>query len=270
MLNVFEFGHYKDFLRTWLQNQPHNGRGLKSKLATSLRCRLAYLSRVLNGDADLSPEQALRVAHFVGLASIEARYFRLLVDLGRAGNAELRDAIQVDIETLKKTAYSTKERLRLDQPLDSDAENAYYASWHISAVHIALTIPELDSVDRLSKALRLPREKINQIVTTLIQCGLVADRGGKLSVIKSLMHGDPKGSSARRHLSSWRQKAIEAVQFYEPENFHYSGVVSLSHADFNNIRKLFAESIERAALTIKTSKEETLAAMNIDWFLVTT
>ena len=45
---------------------------------------------------------------------------------------------------------------------------------------MALTIPESNSVDRSSKALRLSREKINQIVTILTQFGLVAECNGKL------------------------------------------------------------------------------------------
>lgn len=267
MKSVFERKSYKEFLKTWLSEQPNNGHGLKSKLAIFLRCRLAYLSRVLNGDAHLTPEQAARVARFLGLNSVESRYFRLLVDLERAGTADLKEILSAELNELKRSNYSIKARLNIEQPLDALAEQEYYASWQISAAHLALTIPGTDSVEKLAQTLNLPLERTRQLIATLKQCGLITEKSGKLAVTNRVIHGDHRSINARRHLVNWRQKAIDVVQFFEPENLHYSAVVSLSQSDFHKVREILSQSLERSIQTIKSSEEKTLAAINIDWFV---
>lgn len=268
-MEVFEYSDYKRFLDDWLTAQPRGGHGLKSKLATSLKCRLAYVSRVLHGDANLSAEQALRAARFIGLARVETKYFRVMADRARSETAELKDVLDAELREIRKLAGSTRERLGLEDALDAVAESEYYASWQVSAVHLALTIPELDTREALSKSLKLPIERIGEILSCLIRCRVVAETsGGRLRVLRQLLHGDPRSPSARRHLANWRLKALDEVQFYEASHLHYSATVSLSAKDFDNVREILASALEKMANVVQASPEEQVAAINIDWFNV--
>ena len=46
----------------------------------------------------------------------------------------------------------------------------------------------------------------------------------------------------------------------------YSGVISLSHEDFEWLRERLSLVLEEAIQRIKNSDDETLACLNFDWF----
>lgn len=269
MSYIFEFTDYKSYLNEWIIKQPNRGRGLKSKLAHSLKCRLAYLSRVLNGDADLSPEQALLAARFLGLSPVESRFFRLLADYSRAGSAALRDALAAELKEIKELSARMSERLNMSQEMNEAAQAEYYSSWQISAAHLAMTIPKYRSVEALSKLLHVPSERVGEILGILKRCHLVTEKNGQLVVINQMIHGDQSLPNASRHLANWRQRAIESVQYYNSQNFHYSAVVSVSKRDFAKIRESFIATLEKAANVIRVSPAEELTVLNLDWFAIT-
>src|SRR5688500_2310705 len=97
-VDIAQAEDYRRFITAWLDAQPRRGYGMRSRLAEAMGCRLSYLSRVMEGAAELSPEQALRGASFFGLTRAENKLFRLLVDLERGGTPDLRAAIREEIE----------------------------------------------------------------------------------------------------------------------------------------------------------------------------
>src|SRR5213595_3742322 len=91
--DTFEYVDYRSYVSDLLASQPKKGHGFRSKLATVIGCRPAYITLVLKGQANLSLEQAdLLCAHF-GLTSEEADFFLLLVQFERAGSASLRQRL---------------------------------------------------------------------------------------------------------------------------------------------------------------------------------
>src|SRR5688500_3076235 len=87
---LFTYSDYKAYLRDWIRAHPHRGRGIKSRLARTAGCQVAYLSRVIERDAHLSLEQAMSLQGPLGHGRGEAKYFLLLVELARAGTQSLR------------------------------------------------------------------------------------------------------------------------------------------------------------------------------------
>ena len=62
----FSFKDYKALLHWRIETSPRRGRGVRAALAQAMKVQSAYLSRVLNGDADLSLEQADAANTFFG------------------------------------------------------------------------------------------------------------------------------------------------------------------------------------------------------------
>src|SRR3989344_6270394 len=89
-VSVFDFSDYKEFLRAWIDEKGHKGRGLKTKLAQAIGCNSTYVAHILHGKSHLSLEQGEAAARFKGLDTKEKHYFLLLIQLGRAGTVELR------------------------------------------------------------------------------------------------------------------------------------------------------------------------------------
>lgn len=265
-MQITDFKSYKLFLLEWLKNNKSTRKALKSELALALQCRLSYLSRVLNGDAHLSPEQAFRCTAFIGLTNQERKVFLLLVDCERASTQDLRDYLARELKELKKSTARTKFRLEMDNPILQELQAVYYSSWQYPTAHMALTVPHYQSKIALCRLLHVSPSRLEEILNTLQKCGLVKEVNGELVVIERMIHGDQATPNASRHLVNWRHRAIEAAQSFDTKNFHYSGVVSLSQADFSAIREYLISCLERTSQVIRTSKEETIAAINFDWF----
>lgn len=270
-MNITDFSGYRHFVLTWLSSQPNRGHGMKSQMADYLRCKLAYVSRVLSGQVHFTPEQALRLAHFMKLTPLETKYFRLMVDCERASSEELRKEIFDEMNAFKKNIHSQDQKEGLQQIVFTESQQSeYYASWHVSAIHMALTIPGLNSCEKLARDLSIPLNKVQQVLDSLTACHLIEayEAGGatKYRVLHDRIHGDPAASNANHHLCNWRQKAIENIHCKQKDDYHYSAVVSLSSEDYESIRQILRKAVKTSVDINKTSEPKHLAALNIDWF----
>src|SRR4051812_19263358 len=101
MKSVFDFNNYKAFLQHLEDHRSAVRRGFRSRLAEALACQNAYISQVLNGSANFSPEQGLKIANFLGINAGETRFFLVLIEHARAGTRELRDFYQRDLDEMR-------------------------------------------------------------------------------------------------------------------------------------------------------------------------
>ena len=83
---IFEFADYKRFLKAFIKNLPRRGHGEAGRLAKSLGTNSTFISQILNGQANLSAEQAYKVAQHFAFNQIETDYFMNLVSMNRAGD----------------------------------------------------------------------------------------------------------------------------------------------------------------------------------------
>src|SRR5687768_13356982 len=88
-MRIFNFLDYKKYLKEVIR-ENRGTHGYKTRLAKAAGCRSSYLSQVLHGNFDLSPEHALGLANFWGLSTTEKDFFIQLVHLARAGTKELK------------------------------------------------------------------------------------------------------------------------------------------------------------------------------------
>ena len=73
--DVFGFKDYRVFLTEVLESRAKTEKGQRLKLANFLHCNPAYLTRILDGRANLSPEQAQTVNEYFNHTPAESRYF---------------------------------------------------------------------------------------------------------------------------------------------------------------------------------------------------
>src|SRR4051794_34299806 len=96
---IFEYQNFSDFFRDLAQSRGKRG-GMKVELSETIGTHPAYLSRVLAGQAQLSPEQVERLAAYLQLKGDEKRYLIFLLHEERAGTQGLK-------------SFYREERLRL-------------------------------------------------------------------------------------------------------------------------------------------------------------
>lgn len=125
MPNVYAYGDYRKFLRDWLEREKASRpvlsyRWLGQKLATDP----SLLAKIFGGERHLSGTRLEPLVDVLGLAGLEAEYFRVLVQYGRAKGAKEAQRCFSRLADLRRVAPVPLE--------ESQAE--FWDSW----IHVAL------------------------------------------------------------------------------------------------------------------------------------
>ena len=263
--SVYDFSDYKDFLRFKVGDKSAR-RGLKSALAQALGCQPTYISQVLNDHAHLSTEQGMSLNLFFGHTKEESHFFLLLLQKERAGTQVLKKYYQEQMQDVLDRRLSLTKRLGTQNILSEEDKTTFYSSWHFTAIHIALTIPELQTKEALANYFRLSLKKVGSVLEFLISAGLVVEEGGRFKAGSTLIRIGNDSPHILKHHSNWRTQALESLDREELSDLHYSAVVSLSADDVRELKNHILESIKDYLSLIRESKEEEVYALCIDFF----
>ncbi|MGE3263075.1 MAG: TIGR02147 family protein [Bacteriovoracia bacterium] len=264
-MTVFEYKTYKDFLQATLGGKKQR-KGQKSALAKALGCQPTYISQVVHSSADFSLEQAEKAARFLGLSKEEQNYFLALVQKDRAGTNELKAHFSERLQELLEKRLTVKERLGHGKALTKEDQSIYYSSWHYAAAHIAVTIPELQSRERLSSVLRVPKKRMREVLDFLEKTGLIKEEAGKLSPGPTQIRLGNESENIIKHHTNWRLRALDSLDKEDIRELHYSAVVSLSKTDVIKVKDLILANMKENIEVIKASKEEELYCYAVDFF----
>jgi len=264
--SVFEFRDYKAYLKAYMAQLPTRGHGFRAEIAKALNVHSAYVTQVLNSGAHFSLEQAEDLNFLLGHNTEEGAYFLLLTQLARAGTQRLKKRVLSQMDAALEKRADLKPRVKISKELTAEEQLIYYSSWHYTAIHIALTIPQYQSVEALSEALNLPREKVRTVVDYLMSCGLIEEKGSRLQPTTHLIYIGRDSTAVLNHHTNWRIRAIESLDANLQEDLHFSAALSLSVEDYSIFREELAQVIQNTIERVKASKEETLCALNLDFF----
>ena len=264
----YDYTDYKSYLLAWIKSRPHQGHGEKSKIAQALRCQVAYISQVLNAQAQLSLEQGLELCGYLELNSDESEYLLLLISQARAGTDALRALYEKKIQALLSGRAQIKNRVTTSRSLSPDDQARYFSSWHYSAVHLLLTIPGLNHRKKIQSHLRIDAARLDSIIDFLIHTQLATQTNGVLQVGPASIHLGQDASMIAQHHTQWRMKAIQSLDSDKPEHLHYSSAVTVARADIPAVRKILLSAIEQVRKTVKDSKEDSLYVYCLDLFEV--
>jgi uncharacterized protein (TIGR02147 family) len=222
---------------------------------------------VLNQHAHFSLEQAEEINALLGLSLEEGAHFLRLVQLARAGTPRLRTRLEAQLREAIEKRLLLRERVEIKKRLSPAEQIQYYSTWQYAAIHIALTIPRLQTPDAIARHFHLPREKVAAALEFLVSIGIAKREGERyLPGIDRIFLGSDSAMVAKHH-TNWRMRAIEAFDRTEDQNLHLSTVVSISRADIDRIKeKLLSEIQKTRALIRESAPEEELYVYNVDFF----
>jgi uncharacterized protein (TIGR02147 family) len=265
-MQVFDFKDYKEFLSAALQADRQRSKGAQARLAEHLRCRSAYLSMVTAGRAELSVEQAAGVADYFQLTERETHYFILLVQRARAGTVKLRYYFDRQISAAMAERAVLARRVETTTELDETQKAVMYSAWYYAAIHLALTVPTLQTSDELQKYFRLPRETVSEVLEFLVRSGLAVRNGDRYIVGPTRIHLPATSPFHRQSHSNWRMQALQSLQRPNPDHLHYSSIVSASRRDLPKVREVMMRAVDSIRAIIRESPEEDLFCYEFDLF----
>jgi len=265
---IFEYQNYKEYIIERIAESPSKGRGIKLKIAEYLSCQTAFVSQVLNGQPNFSLEQGVKLNHFFEHTRDEAKFFILLLQLERAGSAELKAFMNQEIKEILDQRSDLKNRIDIKGSLKKVDQQVYYSNWIYSCIHMMVAIPEFQTPQAIAKHLNLPKEKVMEVIEFLEQTGLIQRVGARYENGVARVHLSKDSVQIQRHHTNWRMQAIRSIDINEPTDLHFSTIVTISKSDVSKIKEIFIKSIEEARKVIRDSKEETLQSICIDFFNV--
>lgn len=267
-LLIYNYSDYRSYLTDYLENRRVIERGVQSKLAESIGCQPAYVSKVLAQGAHFSLEQAEKTSDFCNHTALEKHFFILLVQYTRSGTSSLKKYFLTQLEDLATKNKSLKEHMDLEKVSDLETQLQYYSHWKNAAIHVLLTIPGFRTRLALATKLSLPISEVNASIDFLKSKGMVEELAGNLTVGKVGLHLGSDSPVIRQHHNNWRLKAMDSIARGKTDDLHYSSVVSISESDRERFRADLVKWISGFRHEVEESKEEALVAIGLDFFSV--
>ena len=266
-MTVFEFEDYKIFLRKRITQMPKNGRGELQRISKHLRMHSTRFSHVFHGDEHLTLEQGIGISSYFGLSELESEYFMVLLQWAKAGNEPLRIFFLKRKKQLKDRASQLSERLPSDRVLSESDKAIFYSNWFYSAIRLACSLPDKQTIDTLHDRFLIPRDKIAEAIDFLKSTGLcVLSAEGKLKTGPKSTHLEGKSPLVSRLHSNWRIKAMERHPSLSNEELAFTSPMSIEEKDAHAIREVLIQMIEKACVYADTRRADTLYCLNLDWF----
>jgi uncharacterized protein (TIGR02147 family) len=265
-MDVYEFSDYKKFVLTNIKLRPNRGRGQLAKIASDIGVNSSLMSQVFNGPRHLTEEQAYSVAEFFGLNSRESFFFLLLVQKERAGSVKLKKLLTEQIQNIQKDSLKLKSRIVPEKQLTPEQQAVYYSNWLFTAIHTLSSIEEYQTLFALGERLNISIVAIKKAADLLLEYGLCIEQQGKILVGPKSTYIPSDSPLVLRHHSNWRIKALEQMPGDSESNFFFTAPISLSESDFAAIRYELVKFIEQLAKQVESSKSETAACLNLDFF----
>lgn len=266
-MTLFEYHDYKLWVNDWIDSQPSGGHGQLRKLALYLEINSVVMSQVFRGDRDLTLEQALKVTQYLGMTELERDYFLLLVQKGRAGTTELKSVFEKQLQTIRKSAQSLKNRVQHHKFTDED-KATFYSQWYYSAIRLGVSIPQLSTISALSGHLNLDRSVVVQVIEFLLKHQLIIEKKGRYDIGPQVTHVGHDSPFVNRHHTNWRLKGLQAMDNITDQDLYYTGPMALSETAAKEIRKMLVSLVEKSTQQAAHSDSEVLRCLNIDWFKI--
>lgn len=268
-MTVFLYENYRKYIKNWISSQPRNGRGELSRLATVMGMHPTLLSMILNGNRDLSIEQAFDLSLHFSFTELERDYFLCLVQLERAGNKRLANMLEAKLKKLKMESQKTVNRFEHEKRLSEKEQEIFYSSWMYSGIRLfTSTVDKGVSLQEICMKFNLDRIQAKEKIDFLTSCGLVIKEKElyKMGVSRTFL--ERNSVQVSRHHLNWRLKALQNLEAMTPEEMMFTSPISVSAEDFSKIREEIRDFLQKFSKDVKDSPAEDVACLNIDFFWV--
>jgi len=269
MMSIFQYSHYKDFLKAYIVALPKKGRGEINRMAEYLRVHPTLISQVLNGNSkDFTAEQGYKLCDYLGLQSIEADYWILLVQRERAGTSEFKKYFSAKIDEIKKTSMQVAKRLDRHHRLTDRERSVFYSSWLYSAIRLFTSVGKGQNADSIAERFSISRSEASRILNFLKNTNLCIEKNGSYYLGPQHTHLEFGSPFLSRHHINWRIKAMQRSENLQDEEMMFTAPFSISKNDFIRIREELMKLIKTATKQIKDSPAEEIACLNLDLFWI--
>ena len=265
-MQIYECQCYREYLYTWILNQPKKGRGLAGSLAKHLGVHTSFISLVLHKKKDLSLEQGLKVSEWMSLGNLEKDYFLTLLQENRAGTHSLAIYYREKLEVLKQEFLRIESKMQNVRKVGSKEKTRFYSDPIYSQIRLLVSLPTINSPLDLAKHLKLSVSEISKRVAFLVESGLIQkDEYGALDIGTSITFLTETDPLVFVHHRNWRTKVLDFHPNMGEESMAFTAPLSLSNQDQLEFKSKFLELIGELKERVADSPAERCVIFNLDW-----
>ena len=264
-MNVFTFDSYKAYLKSYLEENKQ--RGIVSQVAAACGCDRTYLSQVLGGKADLTPDHLIQFCDHEELSEGESRFLLLLLLRERASSTAAKRSFGLKIETLRKENLILKNKLSKQETLQEISEedrNRYYSNWIYIAIHILTSVPSYQTPAAIAEKLGLSVAQATRVLKDLVEMRLVRKEKDRFEHSGRDFFLTQDNAQIHAHHLSWRIRAVERSM--NTDDVHYTNVFTVSRGDVEKLKNKILEFIGEQRKSVRESGSEVLCAFCCDYF----
>lgn len=265
-MKIFDYLDYRDYLKSRLKEMPSRGHGQLAKIAAHLGVHPSLVTQIMRGQKDFHGEQALLIAEYLGMNEIETDYLLLLVDYSRAAHHKLKARLRKKLENIREHIGKAQNRVPAYRELPENEKAVFYSNWFYSAIRLSTDLAGMDNPDAIAQKFGLERKLVKEVVSFLLDSGLLLADGKKLKRGPQRTYLPPDSPFISRHHANWRLKAIENFTALTPAELAFTAPITLAEKDLGKCRKILLDAIEEITVLVDKSPAEKLACLNIDLF----
>lgn len=267
-MNIFDSENYRKWIKSRLHSMPKQGHGQSRKLALYLNVSTTLVSQVLAEEKHFTLDQAHLCTEFFLMNELESRFFMLLVQFEKASSSSFKQKLEREMTQSRNESLKLEKRLSHQNVLSDEQKAIFYSDWFYSAIRLSNSITQYQTPQAIADYLKLPIKLVSETLLFLEQAGLVIHNNGTYKMGPQSTHIGADSKWVKLHHQNWRQKAIEQLNYPNPQKLHYSSPMTLSAQDAERIRKILVDAIDEAGKIVDDSPAEQLMCLNLDWFLV--
>lgn len=236
---VFEYLDYREFLKDYYNNKKANNPAFSLRVFSDKIGFKAkdFISRVMNGEKNLSSQSIPKVASGLRLGKHETEFFIGLVNFNQAETQENRDSAFAQMQAALKVA-----RFAEKQHLLGHCQYMVYSHWrHLTIRSLIGLFGFQGDYETLAKQVhpRISVEEAKQSVKLLEECQLIKkDENGNYVLTESaITTGDRTSKLALRGFHQHCLKlASESIDRDGPKDRHISGLtLGISQEGYDRI-----------------------------------
>lgn len=267
MQNIYLFNDYVGYIK-WKIEMNSSERRYKTRLAEAASCQPSFLSQVLGGAMDLTPDHAMGLSEFWGLNHLENDYFLTLTLMARANSRSLKEFYKKRLEGIRKQNEKMADRFQVDTFVDQPVKSAlYYSHWLHTAIHMLIGIKAYGSVEAISDYFSISSEQTMRILELLASIGFVEFKNGYWFCTENNIHISKDSNMFLLHHQQWRQKCITSLE-NDKNAVNYTSLYTISKDDQVVLKNMIFEFIEKTRSIVVNSEEQKLMCFALDFFEV--
>lgn len=269
---IYQFTDYKAYLREWLnQKKKNNSRVTFYKLAEEIQIQKTTFSKVLNGRANLTNDQAYLLALQVCASEEEKDYFYLLIEYAQTSIQKRKKDLEKKIQVLQRERYVTADSLSISDLTfnNDDVQNEYFNNPYIALVHIFLTIPKYQiNVKLIAQELNLDLVELQNILKLLEKIRLISKvNANYYQVLKEHIQIKDRGNLVRSHQLLTHSIALSRMATLNlKQRYGISVSFSTDTKSIELCRQILIKAVHEISEIALKSKPESVHQLMIDFF----